>query len=87
MFHDILLRSKISPSAFQYVEAHGTGTQVGDPIEIKAIAEVFCKGREEPFYVGSVKSNLGHSEAAAGIYFFLLIYLLLCRERNFLLLT
>lgn len=57
----------VSPSEVVYVEAHGTGTKVGDPQEVNAIADVFCKGRPGPVLVGSVKSNMGHSEPASGL--------------------
>ncbi|XP_040165772.1 fatty acid synthase-like [Anopheles arabiensis] len=55
------------PKDISYVEAHSTGTVVGDPEECDAIEKVFCPDRTEPLLVGSVKSNIGHSEAAAGI--------------------
>ncbi|OTB04503.1 hypothetical protein M426DRAFT_261766 [Hypoxylon sp. CI-4A] len=52
-----------------YVECHGTGTRAGDPIEAKGVASVFQKTRspQDPLIIGSIKSNIGHSEAAAGI--------------------
>ncbi|KAI0103939.1 hypothetical protein GGR51DRAFT_561319 [Nemania sp. FL0031] len=50
-----------------YFECHGTGTKVGDPIEIAAVGNVFGAGRSEPLLVGSVKSNLGHSEGASAL--------------------
>ncbi|KAF5278088.1 hypothetical protein FQR65_LT03604 [Abscondita terminalis] len=57
----------INPSDVVYVEAHGTGTKVGDPQEVNSIADVFCENRKEPLLIGSVKSNMGHSEPASGI--------------------
>ncbi len=59
----------IDPSEIVYVEAHGTGTPVGDPIETKAFGQVIGKDRsaDNPCVIGSVKSNIGHLEAAAGI--------------------
>lgn len=59
----------IEPSAVQYVEAHGTGTPVGDPIEANALGTFFSRNRpaEYPCLVGSVKTNMGHLESAAGI--------------------
>ncbi|HEY8903460.1 MAG TPA: polyketide synthase, partial [Chthoniobacterales bacterium] len=59
----------ISPSQVGFVEAHGTGTAVGDPIEAHALSEAFCEGRpaDAPLLIGSVKTNLGHLETAAGM--------------------
>lgn len=58
----------INPRDTGYVEAHGTGTKVGDPIEATALRNVFGEGRTArmPLFVGSVKSNIGHLEAASG---------------------
>ncbi|NEO77838.1 type I polyketide synthase [Moorena sp. SIO4G3] len=64
-----LANSKLEPHQISYLEAHGTGTSLGDPIEIEALAEVYGKNRpaDQPLIVGSVKSNIGHLEAAAGV--------------------
>lgn len=59
----------VSPGQIQYVETHGTGTALGDPIEAYALGAVLSLDRppEQPCAIGSVKSNIGHLEAAAGI--------------------
>lgn len=62
-----LANAGVGPSDVQYVEAHGTGTRLGDPIELRALGAVFADERSQPLYVGSVKTNVGHTEAAAGI--------------------
>lgn len=58
---------KVDPTEVDYVEAHATSTQVGDRQELSSIDEYFCKNRTTPLKVGSVKSNIGHAEGAAGI--------------------
>ena len=59
----------VAPADVGYVEAHGTGTALGDPIEVRALAGVLGQGRaaDRPLVLGSVKTNIGHLEAAAGI--------------------
>ena len=57
----------IAPQEIAYVECHGTGTKIGDPIEISAIRNTIAKGRKDTCHIGSVKSNIGHLESAAGI--------------------
>ncbi|WP_106396530.1 type I polyketide synthase [Actinocorallia populi] len=64
-----LRRAGLGPHDVDAVEAHGTGTELGDPIEARALAEVYGKGRDprRPLYLGSFKSNIGHAQAAAGV--------------------
>ena len=57
----------IMPQDISYVECHGTGTKIGDPIEISALQNTIAKDRKNRCYLGSVKSNMGHLESAAGI--------------------
>ncbi|MFE0254221.1 SDR family NAD(P)-dependent oxidoreductase [Streptomyces sp. NPDC059010] len=64
-----LEQSGLRPADIDHVEAHGTGTTLGDPIEANALAEVFGGTRPEgrPLYLGSLKSNVGHTQAASGV--------------------
>lgn len=64
-----LRAADLRPREVGYIEAHGTGTSLGDPIEVNALAAVFGEDRDpaRPLQIGSVKTNIGHLEAAAGI--------------------
>ncbi len=66
---EALRRAGVLPSQVDYVEAHGTGTEVGDPIELQATGTAYGKGREadRQLLIGSVKTNFGHLESAAGV--------------------
>ncbi|MGW4063034.1 SDR family NAD(P)-dependent oxidoreductase [Amycolatopsis sp. NPDC004747] len=69
LLRDAYATAGVEPSSVDYVEAHGTGTPLGDPLEAGALAAVLGAGRpaDRPLLLGSVKSNLGHLEGAAGI--------------------
>lgn len=62
-------KARLSPLDTQYFEAHGTGTRVGDPIEARSIDAVFHSGRpmDDPLRIGSVKTNIGHTEPTSGL--------------------
>ncbi|MGB3442675.1 MAG: type I polyketide synthase, partial [Actinophytocola sp.] len=59
--------ARLSPSDVDMVEAHGTGTRLGDPIEAQAILATYGQDRDTPVWLGSVKSNIGHTQSAAGV--------------------
>jgi acyl transferase domain-containing protein/acyl carrier protein len=69
VFKEAYRSAGVSPGEVQYVEVHGTGTPVGDPVEVQALGAVIGEGRSEdsPCVVGSVKTNIGHAEGAAGV--------------------
>jgi acyl transferase domain-containing protein/SAM-dependent methyltransferase len=64
-----LASAGVVPHEISYLEAHGTGTSLGDPIEVRAASAVLCKDRPHafPLMIGSIKTNIGHLEAAAGV--------------------
>ncbi len=64
---EVYRQAGISPAEVDYVEAHGTGTQAGDSAELGALNRNFAAGRSKKLFVGSVKTNIGHLEAAAGV--------------------
>ena len=61
------LNAELDFAGTDYVECHGTGTPVGDPIEVNAIGSVFAPREGAPLLIGSVKTNVGHSEGASGL--------------------
>lgn len=69
MIKDTLTQANINPHDISYVEAHGTGTSLGDPIEITGLSKAYAGFTKEKQYssIGSVKSNIGHLETAAGV--------------------
>ena len=62
-----LANARLAPSDVDVVEAHGTGTRLGDPIEAHALLATYGKDREQPLWLGSLKSNIGHTQAASGL--------------------
>jgi acyl transferase domain-containing protein/acyl carrier protein len=66
LLNDALEASALRPDDIQLIEAHGTGTSLGDPIEFGAIQATYGKSRKSPLFIGSIKSNIGHTEATAG---------------------
>jgi monodictyphenone polyketide synthase len=79
-------RAGIDPLDVSYVEMHGTGTQAGDLVEIKSVTDVFApvtrrRTSNQPLHIGAVKSNIGHSEAGAGVTAVLKVLLMFQKER------
>ncbi|MBN2167154.1 MAG: acyltransferase domain-containing protein [Marinilabiliaceae bacterium] len=69
--------NEISPENISYIEAHGTGTNLGDPIEVAALTKAFSRSTSKKQFcgIGSLKSNIGHTDAAAGVASFMKICL------------
>ena len=84
LYTQVIRRAGIDPLAVGYIEMHGTGTQAGDSTEMRSVTGVFAPGadcharpRDLPLHIGSVKANVGHGEAAAGIMAFIKTMLVL----------
>jgi acyl transferase domain-containing protein/NAD(P)-dependent dehydrogenase (short-subunit alcohol dehydrogenase family)/acyl carrier protein len=67
LLRDVYARAGVDPGAVEFVEGHGTGTAIGDPIEARAIGSELGRGRRTPLWLGSIKPNIGHTEAASGV--------------------
>ncbi|MEP7052422.1 MAG: type I polyketide synthase, partial [Pseudomonadota bacterium] len=82
VLQEALARAGVEPRLVSYIEAHGTGTQLGDPLELRALGAVFAPDRpaQRPLSVGSIKTNVGHLEAAAGVTGLIKVVLSLQRE-------
>jgi acyl transferase domain-containing protein/surfactin synthase thioesterase subunit len=81
VMREALKSAKVDPASIRYVEAHGTGTPLGDPIEFISTGNVYAAAgtRAEPLLIGSVKANIGHLEAVAGLAG-LFKLLIVCRD-------
>ena len=83
LIRQALANGKVEASQVDYIECHGTGTPLGDPIEVEALVNVYGKNRpqDRPIIISSVKTNIGHTEGAAGIAGLIKVVLSLQNEK------
>ncbi|KAK5638074.1 hypothetical protein RI129_012369 [Pyrocoelia pectoralis] len=67
LYQELYQEAGLNCQEVNFVEVHSTGTKAGDPEELAGVALVFCKNRDSPLLLGSIKSNIGHTEAASGL--------------------
>jgi len=67
MLNKAIQDANVDPQDIQYIETHGTGTSLGDYIEVSALSNVFSRNKKNPLYIGSIKTNIGHLGAVAGL--------------------
>lgn len=67
LFKELYEECGVPTTSVSYIEAHGTGTKIGDTVELNSIDRIFSKGRSNPLKIGSIKSNVGHTESASGL--------------------
>ncbi|POS87955.1 hypothetical protein EPUL_002500, partial [Erysiphe pulchra] len=84
-YNQILHRTGLNPLDVSYIELHGTGTQAGDGVESNSVANVFAplgpaRNPDNPLYLGAIKSNIGHGEAAAGVASLIKVLLVFQKE-------
>ena len=84
VIREALSAAGVSPADVRYVETHGTGTALGDPIEVNALGAVYGEGRRANarLRIGSVKTNIGHLESAAGVAGLIKLVLAVQRRRD-----
>jgi len=82
LIRGVLEKARVEPAEVDYIETHGTGTSLGDPVEVGALSSIFHERPEDrPLVLGSVKTNIGHLDAAAGIAGLIKAVLSLQREQ------
>lgn len=67
LFKELYKECGVPTTSVSYIEAHGTGTKIGDTEELNSIDQIFSKGRSNSLKIGSIKSNMGHTEPASGL--------------------